>query len=83
MKKDVHTWALAASPGTRVIYHSGISLPPSCVSEQALRASDEGLVFLAQRRRRNGPGFDYEATRITRACARRLGLIDKNGRSVK
>lgn len=74
MEVDVLKWSKRAEPGERVVYFSGSSqhLPKRC-QEPALKASDEGLVFLAQRPRSIG-GYDYEATRVSPRVARILGI---------
>ena len=72
---NVLDWCQQASVGDRVVYHEGTESPPRDVSTAANAASAGGLVFLAQRRRWPGVGFAYEATRISAATARALGLV--------
>jgi len=81
---NVYEWSLQAVQGDVRVYYSGFQQPPERDSVAALRASAEGLVFLCQRRRSVG-GFDYEAHRISRRCAKALGLIteDKRGEVVR
>ena len=72
---NVMKWCEDAHPGERTVYYRGQKSPPEKVALTALKASDAGLVFLAQRRNRWG-GFDYEATRVSRHVANLLGLVD-------
>jgi len=73
---DLYEWAARAAPGERIIYHRGqLGTLPERFTSAGSRASAEGLVFLAHRRRPDGEGHDYEATRITRGTALRLGLV--------
>jgi hypothetical protein len=76
----VYDWCMNAEVGDRVVYYSsppgGLSQLPASSASSAQEASRAGYVFLAQRRRPEG-GFDYEATRINRATAIRLGLIQE------
>ncbi len=62
-----------------MVYHTGHLSPPEKECVSALKASAEGLVFLCQRRRSVG-GFDYEAHRISRRCAKLLGLVTEDKR---
>lgn len=71
---DVMKWSRDALPGQRVVYYRGHTIGECSEQHQALRASQLGFVFLAQRRR-NGGLFDYEATRISKGTAQRLGLL--------
>lgn len=75
----VNEWVANAEIGERICYFR--SWPgerpgtmPHDTQASAYEASRKGYVFLAQRRR-NDEGLDYEATRISRATAIRLGLL--------
>jgi hypothetical protein len=76
---DVLLWAKGAETGQRVVY---AHRTPYEIEYQlkmrllhsAMQAHEAGLVFLAQRRK--GDGFDYEATRISRPVAKKLGLLE-------
>ena len=74
---NVLDWAANARYGERITYHRGTESPSPDVRNAALRAHYQGLVFLAQRRVRGG--FAYEATRIGRETAWRLGLVPSQG----
>jgi hypothetical protein len=75
---DVYNWAQGARVGDHVRYHFSAEEPlPRHLVWPALRASNEGLVFLAQRRVRDG--LAYEATRISVETAELLGLIGRRG----
>jgi hypothetical protein len=74
-------WAAGANPGDRVVYarrRDGDFLSSSEVLDLAAQAHAAGLVFLAQRRTKQG--WDYEATRISPWTARKLGLIEREKR---
>lgn len=79
---DVMNWALGAEIGQRVVYthrnradiEFNMGRPPLI---SAMRAHFAGLVFLAQRRRKDG--FDYEATRISAPVAKLLKLQGAGG----
>lgn len=73
---DVYEWSKNAQVGECVSYFRGETTPFERLARPALRASNEGLVFLAQRRCEDG-AFSYEATRISRGCAQKLGLIER------
>jgi hypothetical protein len=71
---DLYRWALGARRGERIRYWTDIGIGlPERFRENAHRASDGGLIFLAQRRVRGQ--LHYEATRIGEQTAKRLGLI--------
>jgi hypothetical protein len=79
----VYTWALKALPGQKMTYFKCDNKDPRRTQEDhaslhsAMKASDEGLVFLAQRRILRGPHSGwlyYEATRITPRIAKKLGV---------
>jgi hypothetical protein len=82
---DVYAWALGADVGVRVVYGERPVEGHAWVSGTALsnawRASQEGLVFLAQRRVRRAKGdpgvVRYEATRISRPTAELLRLVER------
>lgn len=81
---NVEQWAAEVDVGTRVVYLERGMLDDcrenKAPMQAALRASDAGLVFLAQRRTTRG--FQYEATRISRPTAFMLKLVDRAGRPV-
>jgi hypothetical protein len=76
---DVLLWAKGAETGQRVVYAHRTPYEieygmKGHLLHSAMEAHLAGLVFLAQRRR-NG-GYDYEATRISRPVAKKLGLLE-------
>jgi hypothetical protein len=79
--QDVWRWAHEAEISDRVAYGrrrsmNEVRLPDQVYSmSRALMASNMGLVFIAQRR--NGEGWTYEATRISRPTAVKLKLLGK------
>lgn len=69
--KNIFDWARASEVGATITYHrtraddgGGLSL----IETEAVRAAEEGLVFLSQQRRPDG-GLDYRATRISSTVA--------------
>ena len=77
---DVLSWAQSAEVGQRVVYakRTVADIEYQCERKglpSAMRAHQQGLVFLAQRR--TDDGFDYEATRISPVAAKKLGLLSE------
>ena len=75
---DVLAWAKQAEIGERVTYAERTQDDIegrlySYTLSSAMRAHEEGLVFLAQRR--TTLGWAYEATRISLPVARKLRLV--------
>jgi hypothetical protein len=76
---NILTWAATASVGSRVQYgRRNYSEDPAALDmANAYAAHSQGLVFLAQRRRKDGTLL-YEATRISPKTTKMLQRISED-----
>jgi hypothetical protein len=80
---DVVRWAKNFPPGSKVVYahRSYYQEPNKGALASAYSAHSQGLVFLAQRRGKNGI-WHFEATRVSIKVAKQLGIWPEQKRLV-